>query len=484
MSALTDILARSLPGLRVRRLQGGPRRDVLLGILLVAALAAMAAHYLSSQRQVTVRVDGRSLTVRTHHEQGAAILRQAGVELAAADLVEPGLEEHVPAGGVLTVRRGRPVSVWADGRRLELRTQATQVGQLLEELDLRLKGGDRLLVNGSAAHPADPLPSEPAGTVHLAVVRSTSIRVADGVTAYLLATSAATVGEALRAAGVWVYPEDRIYPGLEAPVHEGLSVQIARARPLTVLADGRSLTLRTHLPQVLDVLAELGLRMGPLDYLNVEPTARVQSGMVVELTRVEQVTVKETRAIAYVTRWEADPELELDQSRLVQPGQEGVFAREWVERYENGELVDRRLAREWVEREPVPEVHRFGTQIVMRQLETPEGPLTYWRAIRMRATSYTAATSGKTRDHPAYGITRMGLAAGKGIVAVDPRVVSLGTRLYVPGYGLALAGDTGGRILGRRVDLGYDEDNLVLWNSLVTVYLLPPVPDRINYVLP
>ena len=54
------------------------------------------------------------------------------------------------------------------------------------------------------------------------------------------------------------------------------------------------------------------------------------------------------------------------------------------------------------------------------------------------------------------GITAIGLRARKGIVAVDPRVIPLGTKLYIPGYGEALAADTGGWVKGNRIDLVFE----------------------------
>lgn len=54
------------------------------------------------------------------------------------------------------------------------------------------------------------------------------------------------------------------------------------------------------------------------------------------------------------------------------------------------------------------------------------------------------------------GYTATGLKAQRGIVAVDPSVIPLGTHLYVPGYGQALAADTGGAIVGDRLDLCFD----------------------------
>ncbi|HSM56646.1 MAG TPA: 3D domain-containing protein, partial [Candidatus Sulfomarinibacteraceae bacterium] len=97
-----------------------------------------------------------------------------------------------------------------------------------------------------------------------------------------------------------------------------------------------------------------------------------------------------------------------------------------------------------------------------------------------------AASSGKPPDHPAYGITASGVRAGTGIVAVDPRVVPFRSWVYVPGYGTGYAGDTGGGVLGRWIDLGYDEAEYQSWSGYVDVYYLTPVPDPedINYLIP
>ncbi|MBV8655919.1 MAG: 3D domain-containing protein, partial [Candidatus Eremiobacteraeota bacterium] len=68
----------------------------------------------------------------------------------------------------------------------------------------------------------------------------------------------------------------------------------------------------------------------------------------------------------------------------------------------------------------------------------------------------------------------IGRPAGHGIVAVDPSVIPLGTRLFIPGYGLAIAGDTGGAIRGFRIDLGFnsERDALLFGRREVTVYRL------------
>ncbi len=89
-------------------------------------------------------------------------------------------------------------------------------------------------------------------------------------------------------------------------------------------------------------------------------------------------------------------------------------------------------------------------------------------ALRMVATAYTANCGG------CGGMTAIGRRAGHGIVAVDPRIIPLGTRLYIPGYGAAVAGDTGGNIVGNRIDLGFDSlrDALLFGRRDITVYRL------------
>lgn len=86
------------------------------------------------------------------------------------------------------------------------------------------------------------------------------------------------------------------------------------------------------------------------------------------------------------------------------------------------------------------------TVSVSRGTTAPKG-----KAINVEATAYTAYCSGCSGT-TATGINLRENPALK-VIAVDPKVIPLGSKVYVEGYGYALAGDTGGAIKGNKVDL-------------------------------
>lgn len=102
------------------------------------------------------------------------------------------------------------------------------------------------------------------------------------------------------------------------------------------------------------------------------------------------------------------------------------------------------------------------------QIQPPGVVLTgEWKMV---ATAYFSGGGGLNGD----GITATGLRARKGIIAVDPSVIPLGTKLYVQGYGEAQAADTGGWIKGNRVDLCFDslQECMIYGRRNIYVYLV------------
>lgn len=132
--------------------------------------------------------------------------------------------------------------------------------------------------------------------------------------------------------------------------------------------------------------------------------------------------------------------------------------------------VERNILKETIIREPINEVINIGTK-----KQTINGH-NYKKSIVMNASAYTAGaeSTGKNLGDAGYGITATGVQVKPGIVAVDPTVIPLGTKLYVEGYGEALAADTGGSIKGNKIDLYYENlnDAIQFGRRNVTVYVL------------
>ncbi len=99
---------------------------------------------------------------------------------------------------------------------------------------------------------------------------------------------------------------------------------------------------------------------------------------------------------------------------------------------------------------------------------TPDGELQCARTMNVWATWYTADSAS------GGGTTATGTTVRKGTVAVDPSVIPLGTRMYIPGYGYGVAEDTGGAVIGNIIDLGYGLDDVKDWRTgWVDICILP-----------
>jgi len=475
-------------------------------MLTVVLLGVLARNYLQSGQVVVLQVNDATWQFLTHQQTVGAVLREVGLEWRASDIVVPSLDAEIVEDTAIVVQKALPVRILADGQLVEHFTHSPRVSDLLHEAGLNAKPHDVVLLDGESVALDSPLPDfewmpsrwpllqSLAGHLRgiaapswyrLQLQRAIPLSISDDGTQLSFYSTARTVGEALLSQNIVLYLGDHVRPLLGTLLTAGMHVEIHRASPVTIEVDGGTIETRTQARSVAQLLSEAGVELLGKDRVLPELDAEILSGMTVQVTRVVEAWLIESEQIPFETLWRSDNTLELDQRRTDQPGELGVRQRRVRIIYEDGEEKQRFVADEWVERQPVTRNMSYGTRIVMREEETPDGVIRYWRKIRMLATSYSPSTAGKPLDHPLFGITRLGWQATKGVVAVDPRLVNLGTEVYVPGYGFGAAADTGGLIKGRRIDLCYDDHNLILWKSWVDVYLLEPIPpvEDINWLL-
>jgi uncharacterized protein YabE (DUF348 family) len=501
MSSLTTPVQQR-QRLRIQWLESQALQTALqLGALALLLWAGWAL----TARTVTVSVNGVGEEVITHRRTLAPLLVDLGLNLSPEDLVSPGLDTPLRANMDITIRRARQARIFVDGREVLTHSWATTPRELLAYADLGVDHYDRIVVDGYPLGLDDLLPvrrqvltpptydqgyiwenlrSQP---LDVRIYRAIPITVDDGHLPYTIRTTAQSVGEALREAQITLYLGDRVQPSLGSPVSTGLRVTIQRSTPISLQVDGRLVKTRTQGRTVGDALTEMGIGVAGLDEVSPPMRTELFDDIEIAVTRIREEILISEDIVPFNTIYIPDRNLLIDTQQMVNSGAEGITRSRYRVRYENGEETGRALEDTWVAQQPADRQIAYGQRIEPRTFTTASGEtITYWRQIRMRASSYSAGTAGVPRSAPWYGRTRTGDVMRFGIVAVDPTVIPLRSRVYVPGYGVGDALDTGSAVRSRMIDLGYDDDNLVLWRRWVDVYLLwPPPPEyQITWVVP
>jgi len=477
-----------------------PSTRTLAMVALVGVLVLLGTIYLATQHTVLLDVNGMVFSHRTHQRTAQGVLQEMRIALYPEDLLETPSEQEVMRGEPIRIRIARQADLVHDGSVTRVRTRALTVAGVISDTGVVIFPQDHLFLSDEPctldARLSPPDVPTWAGIhtviaalrrpVRLSLRRAVLLSVQDGPIPVTFRTTARTVGEALYERGLVVYLGDRVFPSFDARITPGLRVLIRRSRPLVLDVGGISRMLRTRQKTVGELLAAEGVVLGAKDRVLPDLRTEIERDLSISVVRVHDEYYLEETPIPFAYRQEPNPNMEIDHRKIGQWGREGIRSRRIRVHYENGQEQYRTEEEEWLARQPLDQILHYGTKIVERQLETPEGTLTYWRKLRVLATSYNAPTAGKPLDHPAYAITRIGWRARKGIIAVDPRVIKLRQPLYVPGYGTGIAADTGSAIKWRHIDLCYDDDNLKLWYRWVDLYVLTPVPPAkdIRWIIP
>ena len=152
------------------------------------------------------------------------------------------------------------------------------------------------------------------------------------------------------------------------------------------------------------------------------------------------------------------------EEKVLQEGAVGLDEVEEEIHYKQGDVIDTKELQRKTITPMQPKVVQVGT----REVEVSRSYDRVREVITMEATAYLPTDGGGD------GITATGIRARHGVVAVDPNVIPLGTRVYIPGYGEAIAADTGGDIIGNRIDVVLEDygSAMQFGRRTVDVYIL------------
>ncbi len=271
-------------------------------------------------------------------------------------------------------------------------------------------------------------------------------------------------------------------------LESGDTIIIRRGVGITVNMDGAIVATSTTADTVGEALMENGIFIGELDYTVPPVDSEIKEDEIITINRVTNNTEIREETVPFETVYKNDSNIYTGETKVLTAGVEGKIritenvvtengvevSREEVSRETLVEKVDKVVAKGTKKKPQAKAVYKSVKPTAASAKQTggssSELGFSYSKKMTMVATAYSAF-----RKDGSYGITASGMTARYGIIAVDPKVIPLGTKVYVEGYGYAIAGDTGGVIKGNKIDLCFEKPNkelMAFGRKNLTVYIL------------
>jgi uncharacterized protein YabE (DUF348 family) len=431
-------------------------------------------------------VDGEKLEIRTRVLTVGAALRSAGVSLDEGDQVIPPVDTWLSQVDEIQVNSVRLVRVLVEpaGDLLEVQTALLTPAEILALAGLVPEADDRVSVEGVDIALEAPLAYN--GEVVLQYHPAVTLTLTLGGDEQSFTTTAPNLAEALWEAGILLRAGDSVSPSIDTLLTTDLEVEVKRGRELEITADGETFTGYSAAETIGAALADNGVSLQDLDYSLPALSDALPADGIIRVVRVTEELIMQQSTIPYESELQADDTMEIGTREVIEPGAVGISADRVLVRYEDGEEVSRVNEGSMVIAEPLMRVVHYGTKIVDKVMDTPDGPITYYMAVNVVATSYSPCRSGVPGK--CYPGTSYGLPVQKGVIGVHRSwyYMFAGSQIYVPGYGVGTIADIGYYPYSDYwIDLGYSDADYVSWGSTnVTIYFLSPAPPGFSGVLP
>ena len=323
-------------------------------------------------------------------------------------------------------------------------TRAKTVEALLEELEINPSEDDYL---------SHELTTNISSDMEVEYKEAVEVVVNDQANTTTYMTTASTVGEFLETENIQVASHDELSVASDEVITDMLTLDIDRAVKVSV-TDGTNETndVYTTADTVEALLKEQQLELSDLDRVEPGIDKTVTADMAVDVIRVEEVTDVVEEEVAFSTVRKNDSSLTKGKEQVVASGSNGLVEKRYTVVLENGKEVSRELVSEDVKKEAAQRVVAVGTKAIQQAPSRGTSSAVAGKTITMEATAYNwdcATCDGRGLTSTGYNLK----ANPDGVIAVDPRVIPLGTKVYVEGYGYAVARDTGGAIKGNRIDV-------------------------------
>ncbi|HBK4545548.1 TPA: resuscitation-promoting factor [Listeria monocytogenes] len=359
------------------------------------------------------------------------------------------------------------------GEKIESRTHAKTVSEALDEAGIKVSERDEIAPGKNA---------EIKDGMEIKYLPARQITINDNGTKKDVWSTKANVADLLKDENITTRPQDVLNVALDTKLKNGLEVNINRAIQLSLQNGAKKDTVWTTKTKVSDLLAEKNIKLDQDDRVSPAKDSNLKEKMTVEVTYVNSKAEKKNEQVKFETVYKEDDSINKGVEKVVQEGKNGKKVVEYKVTFENGKEKKRDVIKENVTSNKTDKVVVRGTK--EKVVATPVSNVSTSSATSSSSSSASSTPSGgKTykMESTAYsggGTTAYGinLSANPGlkVIAVDPRIIPLGSKVWVEGYGEAIAGDTGGAIKGNIVDVYFpNESQCYSWGRrMVTVKVL------------
>lgn len=288
-----------------------------------------------------------------------------------------------------------------------------------------------------------------------------TITLVEGGNEVIVKTRASNVVGLLEKQKVILNLGDKVEPDLSEKISNGSRVVVRRMHNISLVMNQEKIVFESVAGTVGEVLTERQIALKDEDI--VQPAVGEKISGDTEIRVISVQTEKEVKSvdIPYVSRKISNPNMPKGISSTIVKGKNGKELQTWMVTYHDNQEVNRLLVEQKIVSSPTESVIHVGTE----QTVSRGGQMIRFKeAMDVTATAYSyTGQNTASGTYPKYGT-----------VAVDPRVIPFGTRMFIEGYGYATALDKGGSIKGNRIDVFLESQSEALrWGvRKVKIYIL------------
>ncbi|KAB7664938.1 DUF348 domain-containing protein [Bacillus sp. B1-b2] len=331
------------------------------------------------------------------------------------------------------------VALTLDGKKQIIETHSSTIQELLDDLDIAVSSEDYVFPS---------LNTEITDDLEVVWKKAKQVEWQKDDEKKTVWTTVGTVKEFLEEQKVSLNEHDQINQKLDSSIKHNMDIVVHTAFPITLVDAGQETQVWSTSTTVADFLNKQEISLAQLDRVEPDLKEKVKANAVVNITRIEKVTDVVEQPINYAVITQKDSSLPEGTEQVVQEGKEGLVSKEFEVTKENGNEVSRKLLSEKTVTEKQDKVVTVGTKTDVQLASRGEES---GKEVHVNSTAYTASCNGCS-GRTATGIDLKANPNAK-VIAVDPSFIPLGTKVYVEGYGYAIAADTGGSIKGKKIDV-------------------------------